>query len=274
MLHLGQSSTCLHHDFPVLWLCLIPPSLWFCRASPSHSLHLAPHSHWRVPMSTSIPWACSSALALQASGVTRGLRRLCSTWVSTSIHSVSVSYSPDSVHQVFTMAPPAFDSTLRPHTGWSLDHHLASPSPGSSLAPPAIHSTMDCFGPWRILFFLLLYALLSWTLYGMRMCLFRKVRRAACMLCFQFHYVAGSVCPVLWPSFQSHSVHLLLITVFFFFNCLHTKSLFVTQFLKPVTQTPEPHTKSAKHTLILGLWPVSFQFHKTLFAKHNTQFSM
>ncbi len=32
----------------------------------------------------------------------------------------------------------------------------------------------------------------------------------------------------------------------FFFNCLHTKSLFFKQFLKPDTQTPEPHTKSAK----------------------------
>ncbi len=31
-----------------------------------------------------------------------------------------------------------------------------------------------------------------------------------------------------------------------FFNCLHTKSLLVTQFLKPNTQTAEPHTKSAK----------------------------
>ncbi len=31
-----------------------------------------------------------------------------------------------------------------------------------------------------------------------------------------------------------------------FFNSLHTKSLLVTQFLKPDTQTPEPHTKSAK----------------------------
>jgi len=31
-----------------------------------------------------------------------------------------------------------------------------------------------------------------------------------------------------------------------FFNCLHTKSSLVTQFLKPDTQTPEPHTKSAK----------------------------
>ncbi len=57
--------------------------------------------------------------------------------------------------------------------------------------------------------------------------------------------------------------------VFFFFNCLHSKSLLVTQFLKPDTQTPEPHTKSAKP--ILGLW-LSFQCHKTIFAKHNTQF--
>ncbi len=29
-------------------------------------------------------------------------------------------------------------------------------------------------------------------------------------------------------------------------NCLHTKALRVTQYLKPNTQTPEPHTKSAK----------------------------
>ncbi len=43
----------------------------------------------------------------------------------------------------------------------------------------------------------------------------------------------------------------------FLFNCLHTKSVLVTQFLKPDTQTPEPHTKSAKpinnHTPILSL---------------------
>ncbi len=32
----------------------------------------------------------------------------------------------------------------------------------------------------------------------------------------------------------------------YFFNCLHTKSLLVTQFLKPDTQTAEAHTKSAK----------------------------
>ncbi len=38
----------------------------------------------------------------------------------------------------------------------------------------------------------------------------------------------------------------------FYFNCLHTKSLFVTQFLKPDTQTPEPNLQN--HTLILGLW--------------------
>ncbi len=31
-----------------------------------------------------------------------------------------------------------------------------------------------------------------------------------------------------------------------FFSCLHIKSLLVTQFLKPDTQTPEQHTKSAK----------------------------
>ncbi len=29
-------------------------------------------------------------------------------------------------------------------------------------------------------------------------------------------------------------------------NCLHTKALRVSQYLKPNSQTPEPHTKSAK----------------------------
>ncbi len=58
-----------------------------------------------------------------------------------------------------------------------------------------------------------------------------------------------------------------------FFQLITQKTLLVTQFLKPETQTPEPHTKSGNHTLILGL-RLSFQFHKTLFAKHKTQFSM
>ncbi len=40
-----------------------------------------------------------------------------------------------------------------------------------------------------------------------------------------------------------------------FFNCLHTKSLLVTQFLKPDTQTPEPHTKSAKANT--NSWPLT-----------------
>ncbi len=44
----------------------------------------------------------------------------------------------------------------------------------------------------------------------------------------------------MWNNFIQITV------VVFFFNCLHTKSLLVTQFLKPDTQTPEPHTKSAK----------------------------
>ncbi len=51
--------------------------------------------------------------------------------------------------------------------------------------------------------------------------------------------------------------------IYYSFFCLHTKSLLVT----PETQTLEPHTKSAKpcaNSLTLT------QFHKTLFAKHNT----
>jgi len=39
----------------------------------------------------------------------------------------------------------------------------------------------------------------------------------------------------------------------FFFNCLHTKSSLVTQFLKPDTQSPELHTPDLQKTLILGL---------------------
>ncbi len=60
-----------------------------------------------------------------------------------------------------------------------------------------------------------------------------------------------------------------LITVFIF-NCLHSKSLLVTYFLKAVTQTPEAHTKSAKPYTNSRPLTLSFQFHNTLFAKHNT----
>ncbi len=40
-----------------------------------------------------------------------------------------------------------------------------------------------------------------------------------------------------------------------YFHCLHTKSLLVTQFLKPDTQTPEPHTTSAKP--YTNYWPLT-----------------
>ncbi len=53
---------------------------------------------------------------------------------------------------------------------------------------------------------------------------------------------------------------------FTFFSTTYTQNL---HFLKSETQTAEAHTKSAKPDLIL-----SFQFQKTLFAKHNTQLFM
>ncbi len=56
---------------------------------------------------------------------------------------------------------------------------------------------------------------------------------------------------------------------FKFFSTTYTQNLHLSHFLKSETQTAEAHTKSAKPDLIL-----SFQFQKTLFAKHNTQFFM
>ncbi len=47
-------------------------------------------------------------------------------------------------------------------------------------------------------------------------------------------------------SIHANSFVICRFTVYLFFNCLHTKSLLVTQFLKADTQTTEPHTKSAK----------------------------
>ncbi len=60
-----------------------------------------------------------------------------------------------------------------------------------------------------------------------------------------------------------------------FFSTAYTKLLLVTQFLKADTQTAEAHTKSAKpYTNSPPLTRWRFQFHKTLFAKRNTEFSM
>ncbi len=56
-----------------------------------------------------------------------------------------------------------------------------------------------------------------------------------------------------------------------FFSCLHTKSFLVTQLSWHSNSRNTPNMQN--HTLIISLW-LSFQFHKTLFAKHNTQFSM
>jgi len=62
--------------------------------------------------------------------------------------------------------------------------------------------------------------------------------------------------------FRDVEVYIFPLTLFrivltVFFNCLHTKSLLVTQFLKPDTQTPEAHTKSVKP--YTNSWP-STQF--------------
>jgi len=63
---------------------------------------------------------------------------------------------------------------------------------------------------------------------------------------------------------RSMTIRGIIITVFF--NCLHTKSLLVKQFRKL-------ELKHQNQTLILGL-RLSFQYHKTLFANHNTEFYM
>ncbi len=47
----------------------------------------------------------------------------------------------------------------------------------------------------------------------------------------------------------------LLFQYSFFFSCLHTKFLLVTQFLNPDTQTAEAHTKSAKP--YTNYWPLT-----------------
>ncbi len=48
---------------------------------------------------------------------------------------------------------------------------------------------------------------------------------------FQYSFYVTAV-----PSYHNQYFY-----YYSFFNCLHTKSLLVTQFLKPDTQTPEPH---------------------------------
>jgi len=66
-------------------------------------------------------------------------------------------------------------------------------------------------------------------------------------------------------SFLCDCIGAFILQFFFFFsNCLHTKSLPVTQFLKPDTQTPNLQN----HTLILGL----FNFIKHFFQNttHNS----
>ncbi len=64
---------------------------------------------------------------------------------------------------------------------------------------------------------------------------------------------------------------ILVINIIFtvFFNCWHRKHLLVTHFWN-LTLKHQNHTPNLQNnTLILGLW-LSFQFHKTLFAKHYT----
>jgi len=56
----------------------------------------------------------------------------------------------------------------------------------------------------------------------------------------------------------------------FFSNCLHTKYFHVTMFETSQVQNYTPNLQN--HTLFLSLW-LSFQFLKTLFSKHYTQFS-
>ncbi len=62
------------------------------------------------------------------------------------------------------------------------------------------------------------------------------------------------------------------VVITFFFNCLHTKSLLVTQFLKPDTQTPEPHTKSVKPNA--NSQPLIVFYFLNHFLQNTTHFSM
>ncbi len=138
---------------------LVPPSLLWSvdvHPPPRHSTPLArsgssfpPSSFPPVPPSSSVAPALPRSSGFpptpEPSAPPRPsessvLPRLYVCSVSNSSGSVSVSRPPGVVGPFSTMAPLAVISTVGCHPGWPLDCHLAPPAPGSSLAPPTLHS--------------------------------------------------------------------------------------------------------------------------------------
>ncbi len=63
-------------------------------------------------------------------------------------------------------------------------------------------------------------------------------------------------------------------TFYSFFVTPYTQNLYLSHNFWNMTLQHQNHISNLQnHNLILGLW-LSFQFHQTLFAKHNAQFSM